>query len=82
MIFDKKETKKHPVSYEITHPNEVVELFGKLTLHHQAALMRLMSRNLVVTINSERAMGYDMDFEVKGALIEAKNNLADQTSDS
>ena len=43
--------------------------------------MRLMSRNLVVTINSERAMGYDMDFEVKGALIEAKNNLA-QTSDS
>ena len=74
-MFNKKETKKQtPVSYEITHPNEVVELFGKLNLHHQAALLRLMSRNLVININGESAMGYDMDFEVNGAIIEADNN--------
>ena len=81
MIFGKKETEKRPVSYEIAHPNDVIEWFGKLTLHHQAALMRLMSRNLIVTINDETAMGYDMNFEVVGAIIEAKNNL-DQPSDS
>ena len=80
-MFLKKETKKqNPVSYEITHPREVVELFGKLNLHHQAALLRLISRNLVVTINGESAMGYEMNFEVNGALIDADN--LDQPSDS
>ena len=61
--FKKKQT---PVSYQIEHPNEVVELFSRLTLHHQVALLRLMSRNLMVNI-----MGYEMNFEVNGALIEA-----------
>ena len=81
MIFGKKETEKRPVSYEIAHPNEVIEWLVKLTLHHQAALIRLISRNMIVTINYETAMGYDMNFEVVGAIIEAKNNL-DQPSDS
>jgi len=40
----------------------------------------LISRNLVVTINGESAMGYEMNFEVNGALIEADN--LDQTSES
>ena len=79
-MFNKKETKKQtPVSYEITHTSEVVDLFGKLNLHHQTALLRLISRNLVVTINGESAMGYEMNFEVNGALIEADN--LDQTSE-
>ena len=74
-MFGKKETKKQtPVSYEIAHPSEVVEIFSKLNLHHQVALLRLMSRNLVININGESAMGYEMDFEVNGAIIEADNN--------
>ena len=47
--------------------SEVIELFGRLTMHQQAALMRLMSRNLVVELDSESAMGYDLDYDVEGA---------------
>ena len=63
--------KQTPISYQIEHPNEVVELFSRLTLHHQVALLRLMSRNLMVNINGDTTMGYEMNFEVNGALIEA-----------
>jgi hypothetical protein len=68
--FKKKQT---PVSYQIEHPNEVVELFSRLTLHHQVALLRLMSRNLMVNVN--------------GALIEATTDEStgeslDQSSDT
>ena len=74
MLFNKQKKKQLPVSYEISHPSEVVEIFSKLNLHHQVALLRLMSRNLVININGESAMGYEMDFEVNGAIIEADNN--------
>jgi hypothetical protein len=52
--------------------SEVIELFGRLTMHQQAALMRLMSRNLVVELDSESAMGYDLDYDVEGAMIVAR----------
>ena len=82
--FKKKQT---PVSYQIEHPNEVVELFSRLTLHHQVALLRLMSRNLMVNVNGKTTMGYEMNFDVNGALIEATTDeptseSLDQSSDT
>ena len=66
-IFKKKQL---PVSYQIEHPSEIVELFSRLTLHHQTALLRLISRNVVMEIDGKTIMGYEMDFDVKGAVIE------------
>ena len=56
----------------VMEASEVIELFGRLTMHQQAALMRLMSRNLVVELDSESAMGYDLDYDVEGAMIVAR----------
>ena len=50
---------------------EIIQLFTQITLHQQAALMRLVSRNLVLTINGEQIMGYELDFNVDGAMIVA-----------
>ena len=62
-----------PQTYRpVMEASEVIELFGRLTMHQQAALMRLMSRNLVVELNSESAMGYDLDYDVEGAMIVAR----------
>jgi len=58
------------VSYQIDHPSEIVELFSRLTLHHQTALLRLISRNVVMEIDGKTIMGYEMDFDVKGAVIQ------------
>jgi len=44
-------------------------------LHQQTALLRLMSRNLEVEINGETLMGYEMNFEVVGAMIKATESL-------
>jgi|TARA_R110002033_G_scaffold40653_1_gene81072 hypothetical protein len=66
-IFKKKQL---PVSYQIEHPSEIVELFSRLTLHHQTALLRLISRNVVMEIDGKTIMGYEMDFDVKGAVIQ------------
>jgi|TARA_B110000858_G_scaffold185287_1_gene227314 hypothetical protein len=66
-IFKKKQL---PVSYQIDHPSEIVELFSRLTLHHQTALLRLISRNVVMEIDGNTIMGYEMDFDVKGAVIQ------------
>jgi len=78
-----KSKKTLPESYEIEHPNEVVELFSRLNLHHKVALLRLISRDLMVNINGETTMGYEMNFEVNGALIEATTeDLLDQSSDT
>lgn len=49
----------------------MVELFTRLTLHHQAALLRLISRNLVINTSYGPEMGYDFDYNVDGALIVA-----------
>lgn len=62
-----------PQTYRpVMEASEVIELFGRLTMHQQAALMRLMSRNLMVELDSESAMGYDLDYNVEGAMIVAR----------
>ena len=62
-----------PQTYRpVMEASEVIELFGRLTMHQQAALMRLMSRNLMVELDSESAMGYDLDYDVEGAMIVAR----------
>lgn len=77
MFFKSIMTKKPiPQSYKpVVEAPEVIELFSRLTLHHQVALLRLMSRNLQVEIDGETTMGYDMDFEVVGAMIKGTETL-------
>ena len=55
MFFKSIMTKKPiPQSYKpVVEAPEVIELFSRLTLHHQVALLRLMSRNLEVEIDGE-----------------------------
>jgi len=61
-----------PQTYKpVVEAPEVVELYSRLTLHHQTALLRLISRNLEIEIDGESLMGYEMDFEVVGAMIKA-----------
>jgi len=61
-----------PQTYKpVVEAPEVVELYSRLTLHHQTALLRLISRNLEIEIGDESLMGYEMDFEVVGAVIKA-----------
>ena len=49
--------------------SEVIDLFSRMTLHQQAALLRLTSRNLMIEIKGEVHMGYDFDWNVDGAMI-------------
>ena len=61
-----------PQSYRpVLEATGVLELFARMTLHQQAALMRLMSRNLMIEIDGEVNMGYDFDYNVAGAMIVA-----------
>ena len=61
-----------PQSYRpVLEATEVLELFARMTLHQQAALMRLMSRNLMIEMNGELHMGYDFDWNVDAAMIVA-----------
>ena len=61
-----------PQSYRpVLEATEVLELFARMPLHQQAALMRLMSRNLMIEIDGEVNMGYDFDYNVAGAMIVA-----------
>ena len=48
---------------------EVIDLFSRMTLHQQAALLRLCSRNLMIDFDGEFHMGYDFDWNVSGAMI-------------
>jgi len=50
---------------------EVIDLFSRMTLHQQAALLRLMSRNLMIELPGDSAMGYELDWNVDGALVVA-----------
>jgi hypothetical protein len=70
-----KKQKEKPQSYRpVLEAQEVIDLFSRLTLHQQAALMRLISRNLEVEIGGEKVMGYDLDYEVVGAVILASES--------
>ena len=72
-LFGKK-ARPVPQSYRpVLEAKEVIELFSRLTLHHQAALLRLISRNLVINIDGETHMGYDFDYEVDGAVVSARS---------
>ena len=52
--------KTTPQSYKpVLEAPEVIELFSRLTLHQQAALLRLISRNLEVKLNGKSHMGYE-----------------------
>ena len=64
-----------PQSYQpVLEAQEVIDLFSRLTLHQQAALMRLISRNLEVVVGEDKYMGYDFDYEVVGAMIRASES--------
>ena len=67
-LFGKKRTM--PQSYQpVLEAAEIIELYSRLTLHHQAALLRLISRNLVVEIDGEQHMGFEFDYGVDGAMV-------------
>tara|TARA_R110002110_G_scaffold388673_1_gene600818 strand:+ start:614 stop:889 length:276 start_codon:yes stop_codon:yes gene_type:complete len=80
-LFKKRQI---PQTYQSAlQPAEVVDLFTRLTLHHQAALLRLISRNLVINTSNGPEMGYDFDYNVDGALIVASpSQELDQTANS
>jgi len=66
----KKQPARVPQSYNPQlNPAEVIDFYSRLTLHHQAALLRLISRNLVIKNEEELLMGYDFGFDVDGAVI-------------
>ena len=68
-MFGKK-AKTVPQSYQpVLEAKEVIELFSRLTLHHHAALLRLISRNLVINVEGENHIGYDFDYKVDGAVV-------------
>ena len=48
---------------------EIIELFSRLTLHHQAALLRLISRNLIIELDGDQHMGFEFDYSVDGATV-------------
>jgi len=73
-LFNKIKQKKKsvPQSYKpVLEAQEVIDLFSRLTLHQQAALMRLISRNIEVNVGGDTIMGYELDYEVVGAIIRA-----------
>ena len=73
-LFNKIKPKKKsvPQSYKpVLEAQEVIDLFSRLTLHQQAALMRLISRNMEVNVGGDTIMGYELDYEVVGAIIRA-----------
>tara|TARA_R100000544_G_scaffold27235_1_gene14124 strand:+ start:1016 stop:1258 length:243 start_codon:yes stop_codon:yes gene_type:complete len=74
-IMSSKE-KDLPQSYKpVLESPEVLELFNRTTMHQQAALLRLISRNLQIEIDGASVMGYEMDYEVVGAMIKATESL-------
>ena len=56
-------------------------MFTKLNLHHQVALLRLISRNILFEIDDKTFIGLEFEYDVDGALIKISNKL-DQTSDT
>ena len=66
-IFKKKAL---PQSYQpVLQAQEIIDVFSRLTLHHPAALLRLISRNMVIQVGGRNNMGYEFKYEVDGAVI-------------
>ena len=66
-IFKKKAL---PQSYQpVLQAQEIIDVLSRLTLHHQAALLRLISRNMVIQVGGKNNMGYEFKYEVDGAVI-------------
>tara|TARA_R100001082_G_scaffold1404_3_gene1218 strand:- start:16641 stop:16907 length:267 start_codon:yes stop_codon:yes gene_type:complete len=82
----KRKPKNLPESYEIKDPKEIIDIFTKLNLHHQVALLRLISRNILFEIDDKTFIGLEFEYDVDGALIKISNKLdfipLDQTSDT
>ena len=69
-LFSKN--KRIPQTYEpVMEAQEVLEMFSRLTLHQQAVLMRLMSRNLIIDLPDDAFMGYELDWSVDKAMVVA-----------
>ncbi len=69
MNLFKKQKSVYQTYQPVLEAKEVIDLFSRLTLHHQAALLRLISRNLMVEADGEIYMGYEFDYDVDGAMI-------------
>jgi|TARA_A100001515_G_scaffold144196_1_gene147515 hypothetical protein len=68
----KPKEKSVPQSYRpVLEAQEVIDLYSRITLHQQAALMRLISRNLEINVGGDTYMGYELDYNVVGAIISA-----------
>ena len=65
-----------PQSYRpVMEAQEIVDVFSRTTLHQQAALLRLISRNVIINLEGEDIHGLDLDYEVEGAVIKASESL-------
>ena len=65
-----------PQSYRpVMEAQEIVDVFSRTTLHQQAALLRLISRNVIINVDGEDIHGLDLDYEVEGAVIKASESL-------
>ena len=53
---------------------EIVDVFSRTTLHQQAALLRLISRNVIIHVDGQDIHGLDLDYEVDGAIIKATDS--------
>ena len=61
-----------PQSYRpVMEAQEIVDVFSRTTLHQQAALLRLISRNVIINVGGVDIHGLDLDYEVEGAVIKA-----------
>ena len=78
-MFGKKSKKDLPESYEIEDPKEIISMFNKLNLHHQVALLRLISRNILLEVDDKTYIGLEFEYDVDGALIKISNKLSQGT---
>jgi|TARA_A100000172_G_scaffold73282_1_gene54787 hypothetical protein len=77
-FFKRRQKDQVPQSYQpMLEASEVIDLFSRMTLHQQAALLRLTSRNLMIDFDGEFHMGYDFDWNVNGAMIVASPSEPD-----
>lgn len=76
MFSSKKDNSEKPQSYKpVLEAPEVMDLFNRTTLHQQAALLRLMSRNVEYELDGKSYMGIELDYEVENAIIKVSEAL-------